>query len=187
MRRFILTGTPGAGKTAILRQLECDGFNVVEEAATDIIALQSAKGIAEPWCHPSFIDDVVDLQWQRQVRSSRSSRAIQIHDRSVVCTAALATYLGHPFSEKLKRELTRIDVEEIFQRRVFFVRSLGFVAPTVARQISLEEAEKFEKVHEMVYRDFGFELVSIPPGPVADRAAEIGRAVGTTLPQLDRS
>ena len=39
MRRFILTGTPGSGKTAIIRQLELDGFSVVEEAATDVIAL----------------------------------------------------------------------------------------------------------------------------------------------------
>jgi predicted ATPase len=183
VRRFILTGTSGAGKTAILRQLECDGFNVVEEAATDVIALESAKGVAEPWGHASFIDAVVDLQWQRQIRSSRSSRAIQFHDRSVICTAALAGYLGYPFSEKLKRELTRVDVEEVFQRRVFFVRSLGFLAPTVARQISLEEAERFERVHETVYRELGFELVSIPPGSVADRAAAIERAIGTTPPR----
>ncbi|MGO9271366.1 MAG: AAA family ATPase [Terriglobia bacterium] len=32
MRRFIITGAPGAGKTAIIRQLELDGFSVVEEA-----------------------------------------------------------------------------------------------------------------------------------------------------------
>ncbi|HYK35716.1 AAA family ATPase [Alloacidobacterium sp.] len=37
MRRFIITGAPGAGKTAIIRQLELDGFGVVEEAATDVI------------------------------------------------------------------------------------------------------------------------------------------------------
>jgi hypothetical protein len=37
MKRFILTGAPGAGKTAIIRQIELDGFSVVEEAATDIM------------------------------------------------------------------------------------------------------------------------------------------------------
>ena len=53
MKRFVLTGTSWAGKTAIIRQLELDGFSVVEEAATDIIALAQARGIAEPWTHPS--------------------------------------------------------------------------------------------------------------------------------------
>ena len=60
MKRFVLTGTPGSGKTAILRQLEGEGYGVVEEAATDVIALEQAKGIAEPWTRPAFIDRVFD-------------------------------------------------------------------------------------------------------------------------------
>ena len=44
MKRFVITGAPGAGKTAIIRQLELDGFSVVEEAATDVIAASHARG-----------------------------------------------------------------------------------------------------------------------------------------------
>jgi predicted ATPase len=42
--RYVVTGAPGAGKTAIIRQLEIDGFGVVEEAATDVIAFVAGKG-----------------------------------------------------------------------------------------------------------------------------------------------
>ena len=52
MKRFIVTGTPGEGKTAIIRQLELEGFSVVEEAATDVIAAAQAGGTSEPWTHP---------------------------------------------------------------------------------------------------------------------------------------
>jgi predicted ATPase len=52
MRRFIVTGAPGAGKTAIIRQLELDEFGVVEEAATDVIAAAQAQGTLEPCCSP---------------------------------------------------------------------------------------------------------------------------------------
>ncbi|MFK4106870.1 AAA family ATPase [Streptomyces sp. NPDC019531] len=38
MRRYVLTGTPGAGKTSILRCLAKHGYEVVEEAATAVIA-----------------------------------------------------------------------------------------------------------------------------------------------------
>ena len=78
MKRFILTGTPGAGKTAILRQLERDGFAVVEEAATDIIALWQARGVAAPWTHPAFIDAIAALQSQRQVRASHETGEVQL-------------------------------------------------------------------------------------------------------------
>jgi len=54
MKRFALTGAPGSGKTAIIRQLEFDGFSVVDEAATGVIALRQAEGIAEPRLHPRF-------------------------------------------------------------------------------------------------------------------------------------
>jgi predicted ATPase len=94
MTRFIITGAPGSGKTAIIRQLELDGFSVVEEAATDVIAAAQARGTAEPWTVPSFIDQVADLQKRRQIRAADQPAEIQFHDRSVVCTAALARYLG---------------------------------------------------------------------------------------------
>src|SRR5690349_3947938 len=98
MKRFIITGAPGAGKTAIIRQLELDGFSVVEEAATDIIAAEQAKGTAQPWTDPSFIDAIANLQRDRQIRASHQPDQVQFHDRCVVCTAALALYLGYPFS-----------------------------------------------------------------------------------------
>jgi len=67
MRRFIITGAPGAGKTAIIGQLEFDGFSVVEEAATDVIA---------------------GLQRDRQIRASYQPDEVQFHDRCAVCTNA---------------------------------------------------------------------------------------------------
>ena len=177
MKRFILTGTPGAGKTAILRQLEREGFGVVEEAATDVIAQQQARGVAEPWTRPSFIDLIVDLQKHRQLNASNARDEVQFHDRSAVCTAALAFHLGYPVSEALSRELERIERETIYQRRVFFILNLGFIVPTEARRISFEGALQFERIHEKTYRDFGFEIVPIGPGSVPDRVAAIRRAL----------
>src|SRR5262249_18725419 len=96
MKRFIITGAPGAGKTAIIRQLELESFSVVEEAATDVIAAAQAQGTPEPWKHPSFIDLIVNLQRDRRIRASCQPDDVQFHDRSAVCTAALAVYLAYP-------------------------------------------------------------------------------------------
>jgi predicted ATPase len=60
-----LTGTPGAGKTAILPQFEIEGFRRYRGAATDVIAPEQAKGVAEPWLQDGFLDMVVDLQRRR--------------------------------------------------------------------------------------------------------------------------
>jgi predicted ATPase len=177
VRRFIITGAPGAGKTAILRRLELDGFGVVEEAATDVITAAQAGGIAEPWTDPSFVDAVVSLQRARQIRASYQPDEIQFHDRCAVCTAALAVWLGFPLSPVLADELERIKKDAIFQKRVFFVRSLGFITTTEARRISFEETLRFEKVHERVYQEFGFEPLFVEPGSVTERVRVIRQCI----------
>src|SRR6478752_712970 len=168
MRRFIITGAPGAGKTAIIRQLEIEGFSVVEEAATDIIAAAHAQGTVEPWKDSSFIDAIAKLQRDRQIRASYQPDQLQFHDRCSVCTAALAIYLGHPYTPLLAAELERIKKEAIYERRVFFIRNLGFITPTEARRISFEETVRFEKIHEETYREFGFELVAVEPASLME-------------------
>jgi predicted ATPase len=173
MERFIITGAPGSGKTAILRQLELDGFSVVEEAATDVISAAQMRGVEEPWKAASFIDEIAMLQRDRQLRASYQPDKIQFHDRSAVCTAALAWYLGYTVSPVLGAELKRIGNESIYANRVFFVRNLGFIINTQARRITLEETLRFEKVHEETYHNFGFELIDIEAGSVTDRVGKI--------------
>ena len=182
MKRFIITGAPGAGKTAIILQLELEGFSVVEEAATDVIAAAQARGTMQPWTDPSFIDAIAHLQRDRQIRASYQPDEVQFHDRCVVCTAALAVYLGYPFSPFLASELERIKKEAIYQDRVFFVRNLGFITPTEARRISFEDTVRFEKIHEETYRDFGFELVPVEPGSLVER---VGISKGNSLVEAD--
>ena len=173
MKRYILTGAPGAGKTSILRQLELDGFGVVEEAATDVIALWQANGMAEPWTDPEFLDAVVHLQQARERRASCLPEPVQFHDRSVVCTAALADCLGIPRPDCLLQELQRLKERHVFERRVLFARNLGFITLTEAHRISYEETVRFEKLHEQAYREFGFDIISIAPASVANRVREI--------------
>ena len=174
MPAFILTGAPGSGKTAVLRLLETRGHAVVEEAATDVIALAGAMGEAEPWREPAFIDAIVTLQRQRR----ETARATTVFfDRSPVCTLALSRYLGFPTSPLLAAEVDRIVAEGGYETTVFFVRNQGFVEPTAARRISFADSLVFEEVHEQTYRELGFQLVDIPAGPLPERAGLVEQTV----------
>ena len=94
-----------------------------------------------------------------------------------MCTLALSRYLGLATSSPLAREVERVLAEGGYETTVFFIRNQGFVQPTAARQISFEDSLIFERLHEQVYRDLGFQLVEVPAGPLADRVALIRQTV----------
>ncbi len=167
MRRFILTGAPGSGKTSLLKILRDRGYAVVGEAATDVIAAEQDHGVDEPWRDPLFIDKIIELQRARQEIAVGD---VQFFDRSPVCTLALARYGGHRPSVTLSTEVARVIDEEIYQREVFLVRPLGFIERTAARRISFEDSLRFERIHETEYAALGFSLVDIPAAAPEARA-----------------
>ena len=165
IRRYVLTGAPGAGKTTLADALRLRGHCVVPEAATDVVARFQAAGIDDPEHAGQFIAEILRVQ---RDRAAGVPDAVQIHDRSPVCTVALARWLGHPEPE--------ID-DSLFARDVFLVQPLGFLTPTAVRRISYPDSLRFAAVHADVYRERGFTLIEVPPGPVRERVAFLESAL----------
>jgi predicted ATPase len=175
MRRYIITGAPGAGKTTVLAALRGRGYAVVDEAATDIHARKQAMGCDEPWRGTGFLDAIAVLQRERQQQPAPPGAVVQVFDRSPICTLALAHYSGRPVTPILTREVDRVLTEKVYQPRVFFVHLLGFITPTAVRRITLAQSIRFERFHEQAYRDHGFELIDVPAGTLEERVQLIDR------------
>jgi predicted ATPase len=173
VRRYVLTGAPGSGKTVLAEALRARGHAVVAEAATDVIAELSAQGSDEPWREPAaFVDKILAVQIARQ---RAATAAVQVFDRSPLCTLALARWSGIAPTAAITAEIARLRAERLYQPEVFLVQPLGFVTPTAARRISYADSLRFAAVHEDVYREYGFTLVDVPPVPVGERVTLVER------------
>ncbi len=181
MKRFILTGTPGSGKTSLIKALEQKGYFVIPEAATDIIASEQKKGNHEPWRYPNFIDNIITQQKHRQIQVQNLNTSVQFYDRSPICAYALALYLGFVPSALLLEEIERIKINKIYEKTVFFIENLGFCESTESRKISFEEALKFEQIHLDTYAKFGYKIFKIPAVSIDERVKLVDLACENLL------
>lgn len=171
-KRFIFTGTPGSGKTSVIKELEKLGYVVIPESATDVIAESQAKGDMRPWERPDFVDKIVLTQKSRQMNAGGE---VQFYDRSPFCAYALGRYSSHWHNSDftpspiLLDEIERCLKDGIYQNRVFFFENLGFIEHTDARKISYEDALIFEQIHLDVYKEFGFEIVLVAKQSIEER------------------
>jgi predicted ATPase len=133
----MLTGSAGVGKTSILRQLEALGFATVAEAAT-ASPPRRRVGTLGLGTRASFIDTVVAAQ--RRAHVDATTTGIQFHDRSPICSHALATWLELPISTDPLTELDRIADQLLYDKHVFFVRNLGLCEQSAARQIGFADS-----------------------------------------------
>jgi predicted ATPase len=164
--------------------MELHGYAVVEEAATDVIAVDHALGHDQMSDLPAFIDKIVLLQRQRQRQTGAPSGngATIVFDRSPICTLALSRYSDVAPSRLLREEIDWILAHQVYQPTVFFVRNQGFVRPTPARRISFADALRFERIHEHTYIELGFRLVEVPAAPLANRVALVKQTIERLQP-----
>jgi predicted ATPase len=129
IERHILTGTPGSGKTSIVRL----GFAGISHPGR--VGHGGHRGRAGRRVRPavlpaSFIDLVVAAQ--RQAREAALEIGVRFHDPSPTGTHRLATWLSLPIPAALSGELDTMANERPYHPKVFFIRNLGVCQPTSA-------------------------------------------------------
>lgn len=183
-RLIVITGGPGSGKTTLIDALEAAGFACTQEAGRGIIQDQTAiDGPALPWRDPlAFAEQM--LAWDM-----RSYRMAQTLGEPVFCDRGIPDTIGY-------LRLMTLPVPDHMEKAAEFFRYRRrvFIAPPwreiftqdAERRQDFAEAERTCAVMVETYTGLGYELVTLPLVPAADRVrfviGEIARAPTASTP-----
>ncbi|MAZ78182.1 MAG: ATPase [Legionellaceae bacterium] len=175
---FILTGSPGSGKTSILRELQSLGYLVVPEYAREIIREQriiDGEGVYDR--DPRLFKELMLSRAIHDYEQHSIHLCPVIFDRGIPDILVYADCFG------LERG-SESNAASNFQynNTVFFSPSWREIyANDEDRKISYEEAQQFGNNLEATYLECGYQVVRLPLVSPLERATFIIDKLGTTL------
>lgn len=180
MRRFVLTGGHGVGKTSTILALEQMGEHVVFEAASSVRALGRAQGVPFAEDGPDFEATALALHLQRERAIPEAARRLFL-DRGAPDHLAYCQVGRWSLSEAEAAacRTARYDA-------AFLVDPPPGGVPTLGRA-ETRFCERLVRAIEEVYRQAGTPLVRVPYAECRNRALFILDTVSQRWPEPGRS
>ena len=169
-QKYIITGAPGTGKTAIIDTLKKEGHSCAEEISRTIIIEQIANGgDALPWKNlATFSQQVIALRKLQHTNAPQGRT--HFFDRGIIDVIA---YLKH---DKLavNNEIMEMVKQFPYNKTVFYTPIWAEIYTNDnERKEDIITAKNIENVLLTTYQSFGYNLVEVPKLTVNERIAFI--------------
>jgi predicted ATPase len=166
MKKYVLTGGPSAGKTAILQLAARPGIYTIGEVSTYVIGLERLHGgSALPWTDRDAFQKKVlktQLEWENEIPAGVEK---VILDRGV--PDGIAYYL----MDGLEPPKELLDAAKAAKYDgIFIVEQLDSYEKTDMRREGRELANALHRRAHEVYESLGYKPISVPVMPRQERA-----------------
>ncbi len=160
---YVVAGGPSSGKTTLWKSLGKLGYYMVPEAAQSVIEEHAARGITlEELRRDGVKFNQLCLQRDMQLEKDVPTDRIVFFDRSLVDNIVYHRLTDMPTGH----------IEEMVKgryRKVFFMQPLNFYEKGSLRTEDAELASKLGGLLLGAYREFGYQVIEVPPLTVEER------------------
>ena len=168
VKKYIITGAPGTGKSTLIKSLQSKGVLCAEEVSRDIIKQeQLLQSDGMPWDNITRFSQLVFAETMHRFNTQKNTL---ICDRSLL---DLIAYLQH-VNSKVFSDLENMHFHKYYHKTVFFAAPWEAIYQTDAqRPEDFETQLLLSKTIEKVYLAYGFTLCYLPCVTVEERTSFI--------------
>ncbi|PCI33333.1 MAG: hypothetical protein COB60_07895 [Flavobacteriaceae bacterium] len=157
VKRTIITGAPGTGKSTLIKGLQSEGILCAEEVSRTIIQKeQLLQSDGMPWKNMQRFSTLV---FQETVELFKSETQTQFCDRSLVDVMAYLEHANLPVFE----ELAAFNFHKYYHKKVFFASPWKEIyCKDPQRPQEFEFQLSLSKCIENLYKKLGFKICYLP-------------------------
>lgn len=169
MKRYIITGAPGTGKTTLINALRKHNFDCFEEVSRKVIrSQQQTNGNKTPW------QDVIgftNLVYKKTIEElTTQSNTTTFVDRGLADNIAYLQLNNHPISNLF----LNFDYKKHYQTTVFLLPPWKEIYSEDPQRLqSFKETTKLHQLLLKTYTNLGFSIQIIPKSSVLQRVIHI--------------
>jgi predicted ATPase len=171
IKRYIITGAPGTGKSSVLKELMKKGYSCFPEISREIIKEQQAiGGDLFPWMN---LKDFAKECYKKMLADCENAqKGINFFDRAIPDNIAYLKRRNIPIQDFYFDHLS------LYEKEVFFFPVWPDVfINDLQRPESIDEAYLLEKYLLETYHNLDFKLIQMPLVDIDQRVIEIEKFI----------
>lgn len=177
MKKIVITGGPGTGKSSIINELNDRGFNCFEEISRQVIISAQKKGIDQLFItNPLLFSELLLNGRKKQFNDAHKSKeAFTFLDRGIPDVIAYMDYIGYDYPESFEKACIKNRYDHVF-----------ILAPW--QEIYTNDNERYESFEQAVtiyhklldtYNKYDYEVLDVPFATIVTRADHIIKTLKT--------
>ncbi len=178
-KRILITGGPGSGKTALIKNLEKLGYSVQHEISREITLQAQKDGIAQLFLENPilFSQKLLEGRLIQYQAAESCTQSILFYDRGVADVTAYMDFLNVHYPPHFSEECNQNRYDVVFVlppwEKIYITDN--------ERYESFKQAEIIYEHLKKGYEKYGYSLIEVPVGSVEERTDYILNKLKQTL------
>lgn len=167
MKRIVITGGPGSGKTSLIKKLEDDAYPVIHEISRQVILEAQQQGIEQLFLENPilFSEKLLEGRLKQFHEGETYNEQFLFYDRGMPDVTAYMDYVATHYPKNFSQTCKENKYDAIFVLPPW----KDIYHPDNERYESFEQAEKIFGFLKKAYQNYGYPINEVPVGSIDDR------------------